>query len=101
MSKSLDQYAGRCHNAGYHGMLLEVKDGKLYTDCSDRCFAFELWFEHVSEDSFVVAMRAIQFDIVEKISAMFRLTTSGVVEALGMNIVKEMESEPIWFTRVK
>jgi hypothetical protein len=40
MSVPLLQYAGKYQNAGYHDLILEDKDEKLWADCSDRNFGF-------------------------------------------------------------
>ncbi|KAL1801576.1 hypothetical protein ACET3X_001918 [Alternaria dauci] len=35
---AVEEIAGKYYNVGYKGLVLELKEGKLVADCSDRCF---------------------------------------------------------------
>jgi len=101
MSVPLFQYAGKYQNVGYHDLILEVKDGKLWADCSDRTFGFVLSFDHVSGDTFVAEIRDVLDDTKRNVGAEFQLGALGEVESLGVEFVEEMKAEMIWFTKVE
>lgn len=73
MSVSLLQYAGKYRNAGYHDLILEDKDGKLWADCSDRNFGFVLSLDHVSGDTFVAEIRDFLDDSKRNVEPNFSL----------------------------
>lgn len=51
----LSSYTGRYWNPGYHWMEVEVKDGQLFINASDRSGGFSLTFEHVCDQSSFIA----------------------------------------------
>ncbi|KAF2269796.1 beta-lactamase/transpeptidase-like protein [Lojkania enalia] len=100
MSLPIEGYVGVYENAGYHILRVELKDGKLSADCSDRCFGFELSFKHLPGDCFIVESHDILGDSTSKIGAEFRVGEDGYVEQLGVEFVEEMKGELIWFSRL-
>lgn len=88
MSVPLLQYAGKYQNVSYHDLILEVKDGKLWADCSVRNFGFVLSFDHVYGDTFVVEIRDFLDDSKRNVGAEFQLGVLGEVESLGMEFVE-------------
>jgi CubicO group peptidase (beta-lactamase class C family) len=100
MSVPLLEYAGNYHNSGYHGIVIEVKDGKLMSDCTDRTFGFTLTF-HVSGDGFVAEMRDMFDGSKRNVEAKFEIGPDRVVKALGVELEEDMKSELIWFARVE
>lgn len=98
LSASLGLYQGSYTNPGYHTLTVELKDGKLQADASDRSFGFTLFLEHVSGDLFVAEMvDTYSFDRTA-MRAEFQLDMSGKVQHLGVAFVEEMNSL-IWFER--
>jgi hypothetical protein len=89
------QYAGKYQNAGYHDLILEDKDEKLWADCSDRNFGFVLSLDHVSGDTFVAEIRDFLDDSKRNVGAEFQLGALGEVESLGVEFVEEMKAEII------
>ena len=73
MSVSLLQYAGKYQNAGYHDLILEDKDRKLWADCSDRNFGFVLSLDHVFGDTFVTEIRDFLDDSKRNVEPNFSL----------------------------
>lgn len=91
---------GNYYNAGYKGLVLEVKDGKLMADCDDRCCPFILTFTHLSGNIFVVELEDIWGGSREKLHAEFHIGQNEEIEALGVEMAEEMEGHLIWFDRV-
>ncbi|OCK89547.1 uncharacterized protein K441DRAFT_681132 [Cenococcum geophilum 1.58] len=87
MSVPLLQYAGKYQNVSYHDLILEVKDGKLWADCSVRNFGFVLSFDHVYGDTFVVEIRDFLDDSKRNVGAEFQLETNHLaLKLIGMDI---------------
>jgi hypothetical protein len=99
LSAPVTQYTGKYHNAGYHDLNLEIKDGKLWADCTDRCFGFILSLEHCSAYVFIAEIRDIENN-TRRVRAEFKLDADKRVSALGVAFVPEMKPELIWFDRV-
>ncbi|KAH7389751.1 beta-lactamase/transpeptidase-like protein [Pyrenochaeta sp. MPI-SDFR-AT-0127] len=91
---------GKYYNAGYKGLVLEMKDGKLFANCDDRGFPFVLRFTHHLRRTFVVESEDTWSGSTRKMKAEFRIGQGESVDALGMGLVEEMEDYFIWFTRV-
>lgn len=53
----LDAYIGTYHNAGYHTLTIQVKDGALFIDATDRTNGFTVTFEHVCNQMKYIARR--------------------------------------------
>jgi CubicO group peptidase (beta-lactamase class C family) len=100
-SSPLLHYAGTYRNAGYHDILVEIKDGKLFADCSDRTFGFTLTIDHVSGDDFVAEMRDIYNGMKRAVGVNFELGLDGRGTSLGVEFEEEMKSEFIRFARVE
>jgi hypothetical protein len=100
LSVPIDSYAGRYRNIGYHDLLVEIIDGKLQADASDRCFRFVLSFEHVSGEFFIADLLDIFDDSKRRLRAEFKIDSSGIVRDLGIGIAEEMRDPFIWFTRI-
>lgn len=100
LSLPIDSYAGRYRNIGYHDLLVEIIDGKLQADASDRGFGFVLSFEHVSGEFFIADLLGIFDDDKRRLRAEFKIDSSGIVRDLGIGIVEEMRDSLIWFTKI-
>ncbi|KAF2790876.1 beta-lactamase/transpeptidase-like protein [Melanomma pulvis-pyrius CBS 109.77] len=101
VSVPLTQFAGKYHNAGYHDLVLKVKDAKLQADCSDRCFGFVLFFEHIFQDVFITEMQDSLDGSKSRIRAEFQRDAGGQLSSLGVAFEEDMKDQLIWFTRVE
>lgn len=100
ISVPLPDLTGKYHNSGYHDLVLEVQDGKLQADCSDRTLRSRLIFEHVSGNDFVAEIQGLLGD-KWRMKAEFIFDEGGHVKSLGVAFVPEMEDEKIWFRKVE
>jgi hypothetical protein len=100
---AVEELAGRYFNAGYKGLVLEVKDGKLVADGSDRGFPWVMTFSHLTGPRFVAALRDVwgAGTYTEKMKAEFRFGGDGKVEAVGVAMEPRMEDHLIWFDLVR
>lgn len=98
---ALESIVGNYHNAGYKGVELELQDGKLVSDCSDRCFPFKLNFEHLTGNNFLVEMHGVwDGDVYQKCKGEIRVD-SGQVVSVGVGFEEDVEGDLIWFDRVR
>lgn len=51
----LEAYLGTFTNTGYRSIVVQIKEGKLFVDASDRAFGFTLTFEHKRQQREYVA----------------------------------------------
>lgn len=49
--KPLELYTGKYWNVGYRGMEVQIKDGELFIDATDRSMGFTLRFAHVRDQT--------------------------------------------------
>lgn len=95
----LGAYTGDYWNLGYHGMKVEIKEGRLFIDAKDRSMGFELSFSHVCNQTKFVAHLADEFtggDIPFR--AEFELS-GGKAVRMGLHLEAGIE-EYIWFDRL-
>ena len=97
---ALEKMVGGYHNIGYKGLVLEMKNGKVMADCSDRCFPYVLAFEHLTGNSFTVEMHGIwEGSLYSTIRGEIR-TEGGQVMAIGVGLETDVKGGLIWFDRV-
>ena len=95
----LEAYVGEFWNVAYGPMVVEVRDGKLFVDASDRSFPFTLTLEHVCRQTVFLAKMTSCLDkesgpcLVE-----FRFEGDRAVR-LGLDLEPD-EDKLIWFSRV-
>lgn len=94
----LESLAGTYHDAGYKDLVLEMKDGKLVADCSDRCFPFVLTFEHLTGQQLVAESHDLWGDEKRKLRCEVRIE-GGKATSLGMVFEDDLEGYPIWFDK--
>lgn len=95
----LDKYAGEYTHAGYGTMVVECKDGKLQVDATDRTWRFKMSLEHVSGEFFVAERFDVDNHYKDRMRAQFRLGADGKPRSLGLELVREMLDEKIWFQK--
>jgi CubicO group peptidase (beta-lactamase class C family) len=94
----LEQLVGRYHDAGYKDLVLEMKDGKLVADCTDRCFPFMLTLDHLTANKFVLEKRWTWEGTTDKVRGEIRIE-SGKVTAVGVDLDEDVDGH-IWFKRI-
>ncbi|KAK5686389.1 hypothetical protein LTS10_002507 [Elasticomyces elasticus] len=94
----LEGYVGEYHNAGYHSYVVQVKDGQLFVDATDRSFACTMVFEHVCKQTkYLVRLRDILDGGEDLVKAEFKLEDGRAV-AMGSGLEDEMQGL-VWFDR--
>ncbi|KAF1844311.1 beta-lactamase/transpeptidase-like protein [Cucurbitaria berberidis CBS 394.84] len=92
--------AGKYYNAGYKGLVLEMKEGKLVADCNDRCWPFVLTFSHLPGGNFAVKSESVWGGDTKMMKAEFRIEEGRKVESVGVNFVEEIQGHLTWFDKV-
>ena len=95
----LEAYTGDYWNPGYHTFTVEVKDGKLFIDATDRSMGWTLTFEHVSNQTEYIAHLSDMYEGGdEALEAKFEFDGE---KATKMALQLEWGSkEMMWFERV-
>lgn len=95
---SLGAYVGRYWNAGYRAMEVQIKDGQLFIDATDRSMGFTMTFKHVKDQTKYIAYLKDDIELtVDPVDAEFVFEDRKVVK-MGLDLeptIKEM----IWFRR--
>lgn len=105
LTTPFEAYAGTYSHPGYHEFVLEVKDGELFVDASDRSFGFTGVFHHVADQTqFVLRIAESEGwggQDLGAIRAQFKLE-DGRATQFGAALdpdSEDSEHELIWFTR--
>ncbi|KAI4600422.1 hypothetical protein KJ359_000777 [Pestalotiopsis sp. 9143b] len=94
----LEAYTGDYHNAGYHGMTVQIKDGGLFIDASDRSMGFLVTFEHVADQTkYVMQMKDSLDGETYDTKAEFVLE-NGKATQMGLYLESDLD-DYIWFER--
>ncbi|UNI16063.1 hypothetical protein JDV02_002538 [Purpureocillium takamizusanense] len=94
----LSAYTGEYWNAGYHGMTLQERDGKLFVDATDRSMGFTLTFEHWAGQNKYIAHLSDMFEGgADPLKAEFKLEDGRAIR-MGLHLEPELD-ELIWFDR--
>ncbi|KAI1820125.1 beta-lactamase family protein [Xylaria intraflava] len=94
----LSAYAGEYWNPGYRGMTVQVKDGGLFVDASDRSMGYTLVFHHVhGQTEYVAHLSDFQTGGDERIAAAFVFENEKAVK-MGLQLESEI-NDMIWFVR--
>ncbi|POR36393.1 Penicillin-binding protein 4, partial [Tolypocladium paradoxum] len=73
-------YAGKYWNPGYHCMTVQIQDGKIYIDATDRSLGVTLTFDHVCEQTKYIAHLSDKFEGGDiPFRAEFRLENDGAI----------------------
>ena len=93
----LSAYTGEYWNAGYHGLLLETKDDRLYVNAVERYFY--LTFEHVCNQTMYIAHLEDYWEGGDDpVLAEFRFKNDKVVK-MGLKLELDLDGL-IWFDKV-
>lgn len=95
----LEAYTGSYYHVGWKGLTVEIKDGQLFIDCTDRSYVFNLTLKHVCEQTkYLVDMREVSQGPGYTLRAEFRFENDRAVK-LGIVWDGDLD-EFIWFHRV-
>lgn len=97
---AIEGLVGRYFDKGYKEIRLEMREGKVVADCSDRCFPFVITFGHLSGNKFVANMHDLWDDFHFKNKAEVKVNEQGKVVAVGVGFEEDME-DLIWFERIE
>ncbi|KAF2019814.1 beta-lactamase/transpeptidase-like protein [Aaosphaeria arxii CBS 175.79] len=113
LSVPVEALVGKYWHPGYKEITLRVADGKLRTDCFDRCTPFVIGFEHFSGTLFIAELIDLDeddcktpetvfeaySDYARKQKSEFKIDSSGKVESLGIEFGDEKDPM-IWFKKL-
>lgn len=97
---AVEGLVGKYFNKGYKEIRLEMREGKVVADCSDRCFPFVLTFGHLSGKRFVADMHDVWDDYRSKKKAEVKVDEEGKIVAVGVEFEDDME-DLVWFERIE
>ncbi|KAF7185972.1 Protein flp [Pseudocercospora fuligena] len=96
----LETYAGNYWNVEYQGIKIQIKDGKLFIDASDRSMGFYLTLEHLKDQTLFEGKMEDYFDGSEgEMAAEFKFVNDNVVK-LGLDMESDL-GHYIWFDKVE
>lgn len=99
----LEVYTGTYSNTGYHSMKVEVKQGQLYIDATDRTMGFTLTLEHICHQTKYIAHMSDYFEGGDgELAAEFKMDNDKTTK-LGLELVDNDDGfdDLIWFDRVE
>ncbi|KAI9899491.1 hypothetical protein N3K66_005952 [Trichothecium roseum] len=99
---TLHKYTGSYWHPGYHGMQLEVRDGALFIDATDRSFGFTLRFEYLEKkDGFTAHLTDHHGQPDGTIKVRFDYDADDDDSVVGMGLDLEPAiNDLVWFTKV-
>lgn len=99
--RSLEQYTGTYSNAGYHEVVLEIKDGRLYIDASDRTMGRYIDLEHYQDQDKYIAHATDYYDGTKsKIAVKFDFENDKEhAVRVGIDFEEDV-GDFIWFNRL-
>jgi hypothetical protein len=95
---SLSAYIGGYWNPGYHDLVVQIKDGVLFVDATDRSMGFTLKFEHVSNGTQYNAHLSDRLDGGDDLVKAEFVIENGRVMKLGLHLEAALK-DMIWFER--
>jgi hypothetical protein len=97
---ALEKMVGEYHNAGYHTLKLELREGMLKADCADRCMPSELTFYPSGGKKMDVKMHWTVDGASKRLNGEIRVDEQGEVVSIGVGFVEEDEDYLVWFDKV-
>lgn len=100
----LDVYVGEYWNIGYKEMVVQIKDGRLYIDASDRTMAFALDLEHISNNTYFLGTiydMLADGEEIDKIKVEFRFDANNRPVRMGIDQEASLDGQLIWYDRVE
>ncbi|KAL7948733.1 beta-lactamase/transpeptidase-like protein [Trichoderma barbatum] len=95
----LSAYTGEFWNPGWRGIKVQVEQGQLFVDCSDRSYVFTLRLQHVCEQTkYVAVMKEVVGGVGTAMRVEFRFEND-VAAKVGIMFEEQLD-DYIWFDRV-
>lgn len=91
----LTAYTGTYSNPGYHELVVQIKDNRLFIDANDRSFPFTLTFEHVcDQNKFLVCLMGsiVGEGDKEYLKAVFHIE-DGKATQLGIDFEEDLQND--------
>jgi len=96
----LKAYQGEYSHPGYHSLVVQIKDSKLFIDATDRSMGFTLYFEPSSDQTkFIAHLSDLREGGDDPIQAEFVLENAEAVK-MGLHLEPSLQ-ELIWFEKVR
>lgn len=96
----LDAYTGDYSHPGYHIMVVQVKDGRLFIDATDRSMGFTLLFQHNRDQKkYIAHLSDVREGGDDELEAEFVFENDQAVK-MGLWLEPAMK-EFIWFKKVR
>ena len=96
----LTSYTGTYNHPGYGDFKIEIKDGSLFVDATDRGMPFSFTFEHVKDNRVFISAEQDREDETIYSKAEFDIDQSNKITRLGLSIESELAPELLWFDKV-
>jgi hypothetical protein len=98
LSRPMQDFSGTYLNQGYHGVDVQIKDGQLFVDATDRSQGFTLTFEHLCNGTkFAAQMNDFYTGEGESIKAEFKTEGDGISQ-VGLLLESALD-DYIWFSK--
>jgi hypothetical protein len=96
----LDAYTGDYWNAGYRGLSVQVRDGRLFIDATDRSMGFTIQLAHICEQTkYIGHLNDVQWGGYDPLRAEFKIEAGRAVK-MGLHLEEKLK-DLIWFDRVR
>lgn len=99
-SRDLNSYCGTYHHGAYHDLIVTIKDDKLHVDGNDRTYPFQLSFQHICGNRFLVHHFDEDDEITRYARAYFGVDGNDSVNSMGISLEDNMGDDLIWFDRL-
>ncbi|KAI3391181.1 hypothetical protein diail_7786 [Diaporthe ilicicola] len=100
LGTAVEGLVGTYFNKGYKEIRLEMREGQVVADCSDRCFPFVLTFGHLSGKRFVADWHDVWDDYHSNKKAEVKVDGEGKVVSVGIDFEEDV-GDLIWFERIE
>ena len=101
--RSLEAYTGTYTNVGYHDIVVQIRDDRLFIDASDRTMGFYLRLEHFRHDERYIAHSEDFHDGAKgklAVNFCFGDGDGGRATQMGVDLEEDV-GDFIWFNRVE
>lgn len=97
---SRSAYTGKYWHPGYHNVAVQIKDGKLLIDATDRSMGFALSFDHVRDQTKYIGHLCDMYDGEDDSIETKFVFQKDKATKLGLRLEVAIQ-EMIWFERVE
>lgn len=96
----LSVYTGEYSNPGYHSMIVQIRDNKLFIDATERSMGFTLVFDHICDQTKYIAHMSDYLEGGDDILKAEFEFGGGKAIRMGIHLDYQME-ELIWFDKAQ